>query len=85
MKNKLSMIDFAHICCLLLFGNNKKITKVKYILRSLKFGLSSLVRSHNLGKIIINHSSYQLSDIEKTILAKGLNFALLSKKLNYAS
>ena len=25
-----------------------------------------------------------MSDIEKTILAKGLNFALLAKKLNYA-
>ena len=33
--------------------------------------------------IIINHSSYQLSDIEKTVLAKGLNFALPPKKLNY--
>ena len=34
--------------------------------------------------MIINHSSYQLSDIEKTILVKGLNFALPPKKLNYA-
>ena len=34
--------------------------------------------------MIINHSSYQLSYIEKTILAKGLNFALPPKKLNYA-
>ena len=46
--------------------------------------LASQVRSHNPDKIIINHSSYQLSDIEKTILAKGLNFALPPKKLNYA-
>ena len=47
-------------------------------------GLVSPVRSHNPDKIIINHSSYQLSDIEKTVLAKGLNFALPPKKLNYA-
>ena len=47
-------------------------------------GLASPVRSHNPDKIIINHSSYQLSDIEKTVLAKGLNFALPPKKLNYA-
>ena len=46
--------------------------------------LASQVRSHNPDKIIINHSSYQLSDVEKTILAKGLNFALPPKKLNYA-
>ena len=30
-----------------------------------------------------NHLSYQLSDIEKNVLAKGLNFALPPKKLNY--
>ena len=28
-KNKLSIIDFAHICCLFLVGNDKKITKIK--------------------------------------------------------
>ena len=47
-------------------------------------GLASPVRSHNPDKIIINHLSYQLSHIEKTVLAKGLNFALPPKKLNYA-
>ena len=48
-------------------------------------GLASLIRSHNPHKIIIiNHSSYHLSDIEKTVLAKDLNFALPPKKLNYA-
>ena len=46
-------------------------------------GLASPVRSHNPDKIIINHLSYQLSHIEKTVLAKGLNFALPPKKLNY--
>ena len=47
-------------------------------------GLVSAVRSHDPDKIIINHASYQLSDIEKTVLAKGLNFALPPKKLDYA-
>ena len=47
-------------------------------------GLVSPVRSHNPDKLIINHSSYQLPDIVKTILAKGLNFALPPRKLNYA-
>ena len=46
--------------------------------------LVSPVRPHNPDKIIINHSSCQLSDIEKTVLAEGLNFALPPKKLNYA-
>ena len=85
IKNKLSIIDFAHICCLFFVGNNKKITKVRAHCKKLKnLGFVSPVRCHNPDKIIINHSSYQLSDIEKTVLAKGLNFALPSKKLNYA-
>ena len=86
IKNKLSIIDFAHICCLFLVGKDKKITKVKetHCKKLKNLSLDSQVRSHNPDKIIINHSSYQLSDIEKTILAKGLNFALPPKKLNYA-
>ena len=45
-------------------------------------GLASPVRSHNPDKIIIKYSSDQLADIEKTVLAKSLNFALPPKKLN---
>ena len=86
IKNKLSITDFAHICYLFLVGNDKQITKVKETrCKKLKnLGLTSPVRSHNPHKIIMNHSFYQLSDIEKTILAKGFNFALPPKKLNYA-
>ena len=86
IKNKLSIIDFAHICCLFLVGNDKKITKVKetHCKKLKNLGLASPIRSHNPDKIIINHSSYHLSDIEKTVLAKGLNFALPPKMLNYA-
>ena len=43
-------------------------------------GLASPLRSQNPDKIIVNDSS----DIEKTVLAKGLNFALPPKNLNYA-
>ena len=74
IKSKLSIIDFAHTCCLFLVGNNKKITKVNetHCKKPKSFGLASPVRFHNPDKIIINHSSYQFSDIEKTILANGL-------------
>ena len=59
IKNKLSIIDIAHIRCLFLVGNNKKITKVKEVhcKKLKKLGLVSPVRSHNPDKIIINHSS----------------------------
>ena len=86
IKNNLSIINFAHISCLLLVGNDKNITKVKetHCKKLKKLGLVSPVRSHNPDKIVINQSSHQLSDIEKTVLVKGLHFALPPKKLNYA-
>ena len=47
-------------------------------------GLASPVRSHNPDKIIINQSSYQLSQNEKIVLTKDLDCALSPKKVNYA-
>ena len=38
---------------------------------------------HNPNKIIHNFSSYQLSEIEKSLLYKDLNFALPPKKLKF--
>ena len=35
-------------------------------------------------QVIINFLSYQLNDVEKSLLAKGLNFALPLKILNRA-
>ena len=86
IKNKLSIIDFARICWFSLVGNDKKILEVKETNRKKikSLGLASPVRSHSPDKIIINHSSHQLSDIEKTVLAKSLNFALPPKTLNDA-
>ena len=87
IKNKLSIIDFAdiRICCLFFVGNDKKITKVNetHCKKLKNEGLASPIRSRNPDKVIINHSSYHLSDIEKTVPAKSLNFALPPKKLNY--
>ena len=35
-------------------------------------------------QVIHNLSSYQLTDTEKSLLAKGLNFALPPKRIKYA-
>lgn len=43
-----------------------------------------LAISYNPEEIIVNNPFYQLSDIEKTILAKGLNFNFAQKTFNYA-
>ena len=39
---------------------------------------------HDPEKIIFNFSKYELSNAEKKLLAKGLNFCLAPKQLNYA-
>ena len=39
---------------------------------------------HDPSKVIFNFSKYELSDCEKRLLAKGLNFSLPPKYLDYA-
>ena len=39
---------------------------------------------HDPSKVIFNFSKYELSDWEKRLLAKGLNFSLPPKHLDYA-
>ena len=81
----LTIVDFAHIYCLFHVVNDKKIIKVKKTrCKKLKnLGLDSPVRSDNPDEIIINHTSYQLSDNDK-VLDKDLNFDLPPRRLNYA-
>ena len=46
-------------------------------------GLENRYECHDPDKVIFNYSSYKLSDLEKRLLAKGLNYALPPIKLNY--
>ena len=86
IKSKSLIIGFVRLCCLFLVANEKKITKVKEAhCKDLKdLGMVSLAGSHNPDKLIVNQLPYRLPGIEKTILAKSLNFAVPPKKLNYA-
>ena len=45
-------------------------------------GLENRYECHDPDKVIFNYSSYKLSDLEKRLLAKGLNYALPPIKLN---
>ena len=68
------------------FGLNDKILKSKGLVEQKK--LYKLVHENKTEndpeKIIFNFSKYELSDAEKKLLAKGLNFCLAPKQLNYA-
>ena len=86
IKSKVSIIDFSHISCLFVVGNDKKILNVREFHRKNLKGLGMVagLKSHDPDKIIANYSSYNLSDNEKKLLIKGLNFAFPPRKLNYA-
>ena len=46
-------------------------------------GLEKRYECHDPDKIVLNSSSYDLADLEKRLLGKGLNYALPPVKLNY--
>ena len=86
IKQTVSLFDFTHLSCLFLVGNDSKLVKIKQIhykkLHAL--GKDNSIGAHDPDKVIFNYSSYKLSDIEKKVLVRGLNFALPPVKLNYA-
>ena len=71
------MIDFADVSTLF-FGINDKILKSKSLVLQQKF--FKLAHENKIKndpeKIVFNFSKYELSDAEKKLLARGLNFCL---------
>ena len=78
------MIDFAHVS-ILFFGVNDKILKSKSSVQQKKFYklLQESKIENDPEKVIFNFFKYVLSNIEKKLLAKGLNFCLPPKQLKY--
>ena len=68
-----------------LVGNDRKLVKIKQVhhkkLHAL--GKDSSMGTNGPDKVILNYSSHRLSDIEKNVLVRGLNFAIPPMKLNY--
>ena len=89
LGSKISFFDFCHVCTLFLNINNKKLNRAKSIqnqkLSNIVLENSNLIceTSHNPEKVIFNFSSHELSDDEKLLLCKGLNFSI-PKRLDYA-
>ena len=79
---KREWIDFNHLCNLFLVGNDKALPNIN---QSKKFGKFSEVScesaSHYPDKVICNFSSHKLTEVEKPVLSKGLQFALQPKRL----
>ena len=85
IKQQVDPIYFAHISSIFFICNDKNMQKCKEVqdCKILKLGKNSLSRS-NPYKVIYNFSCVTLSDIDKSLLSKGLNFALPPASLEYS-
>lgn len=86
LHNTLSFIDYTHVCTMFLVSNDKIINKQRMIhnKKLQKLGFEYSCNSHDPDKVIFNFSSHILSESEKSLLSKGLNFSIPPRKLNYA-
>ena len=95
MKNNLysemSFIDYVHVITKFLVSNDKNIYKIRKSqgkkLHNLFLSNSyhhNSETSHNPDKVIFNFSSHFLNTTEKSLLSKGLNFAIPPKNINCA-
>ena len=84
---RLKWIDFHHVCNLFLVGNDRSISKHQNIQDKKFCKLSNSAVgdvSHDLEQVIHNFSSHILTEAEKSVLCRGLQFALPRKTLEYA-
>ena len=83
----LSLVDYTHLISLFAKGNDEALSKCKTVHKKKLYKLGYFERDKDVNdpdQVIHNFSSYTLSDDEKSLLAKGLNFALPPRKLNFA-
>ena len=80
------MVDFTHLITVFTNSNDKILRKVQQAHKKKLYNLGFFERDkecNDLNQVIINFLSYQLNDVKKLLLAKGLNFALPPKILNH--
>ena len=83
----LSLVDYTHVISLFSRSNDAILTKCQEVHKKKLYSLGYFERDKDANdpeQVIHNFSSYVLSDDEKSLLSKGLNFALPPKKLNFA-
>ena len=85
IQSNVSIFDLANVSHLFLVGNDSKFSKVRDVHNKKlhKLGLENKYECHDPDKVIFNYSLYKLSDLEKRLLVKDLNYALPPIKLNY--
>ena len=90
LHNEMSFIDYVHVVTKFLVLNDKNISEIRKNqgkkLHNLYLNNSyhNSVTSHDPDKVIFNLSDHVLNTTEKSLLNKGLNFAIPPKNINYA-
>ena len=78
----MNVIDYGNLCSIFLIRNDKVLTKHKDIQGRKIIGL---IKGKGKGidpeKNIFHFLSYMLSDNDKSLLSKGLNFSLPNQKV----
>ena len=86
LRQTLGIIDYTHLCCLFLNKNDRKLKHEQDIhsKKLFELGFENSQTSHNPDKVIFNYPSHILTEREKSLLSKGLHFAIPPKTLEYA-
>ena len=83
----MSVVDFTHVISLFAKSNDATLVKCKEVQKKKLYNLGYFERDKETtdpDQVIHNFSSYELSEDEKRLLAKGLNFSIPPSKLNFA-
>ena len=90
LQKTFSALDFSYICSLFLVANDKSILHRDNIHKQklqnlLKISLNNIFSdSRKPDRIIVNFFSYKLTDDEKNVLCKGLNFSVKPGLIDYS-
>ena len=89
LHNEMSLAYYVHVVTKFLALNDKNISKTrknqskKLHNPCLNNSYHNSVTSHDPDKVIFNFLDHVLNTIEKSLLSKGLNFAIPPKNINY--
>ena len=90
LHNEMSFIDYVHVVAKFLVLNDKNISKIcknqskKLHNLWLNNSYHNYAITHYPDKMIFNFSDHVLNTTEKSLLSKGLNFAIPPNDINYA-
>ena len=83
LRETISSLDFLFVSSLFLEQNRKALETIQAKQNKKLSKLREENPAHDVDDLIFNYSSHTLTDAQKSILTKGLNFALPPKKLRY--